>query len=448
MQEQRSNGSLLKVLGVAFGLAVIIGNTIGMGILRTPGEIAAQLPSAGWYLSVWVLGAGYALLGALTLSELATMIPRSGGQFALVHEALGPFPGFVVGWTDWMSTCCSVAAVAIVIGEYLGPLVPILEGYSQWTASAVVLLFSALQWHGIKIGDRTQRATSLLKALALVGLALIALYYGLTGQVVHSSSAETHDYQVPNGIALLAAIVVAVQAAIFTYDGWTGAIYFGEEVTEPEKNIPRAMIGGVLLVMAIYLSLNVAFLMVVPVDEMAGDPFVAATVATRLFGPSGDDVIRILMLISLVAAVNSLVLMASRVPYAMAREKLLPRGLTAVNHGGTPTTALAASCIVSLAFVVTNSFDTALAMLAFFFVASYTLSFSSLFAMRIRQPQRHRPFKVPLYPIVPGLALLGSLAFLLAAIIGDFDNSVWSIGLVALSAPAYWIAKRTQRVAD
>jgi len=439
-----NNHSLLKILGVAFGLAVIIGNTIGMGILRTPGEVAAQLPSTGWYLSVWVLGAGYALLGALTLSELATMNPRSGGQFPLVHEALGPFPGFVVGWTDWISTCCSVAAVAIVIGEYLQPLIPALDGYAQWTASGLVVLFTALQWSGIKIGDRTQRATSLLKALSLIGLALVALYYGLFGDIAPASK-ETFDYQVPNGITLLAAIVVAVQAAIFTYDGWTGAIYFGEEVTDPGKNIPRAMIGGVLLVMAIYLSLNIAFLMVVPVDEMAGDPFVAATVATRLFGPAGDDVIRVLMLVSLIAAVNSLVLMASRVPYAMAREKLLPRALTAVNRGGTPTIASAASCVVAVAFVLTNSFNTALAMMAFFFVASYTLSFSSLFAMRIRQPQKHRPFRVPLYPFVPGLALLGSLAFLVAAIVGDMDNSLWALAMVALSAPAYALAKRFRR---
>jgi basic amino acid/polyamine antiporter, APA family len=263
-------GRLLKVLGVAFGLAVVIGNTIGMGILRTPGEVAAHLPSVPLFLGIWVAGAVYALLGALSLSELGAAYPRSGGQYPFVRRALGRYPGFVVGWSDWLSTCGSMAAVSIVLGEYAGPLVPALAGRETLTASAVVLAFALMQWRGIRIGDAAQQFTSLLKAVALITLALVALALGGGAEPAAGAAVAAAPSAVPAGLLLAAAVVVALQSAIFTYDGWTGPIYFGEEVKDPGRDIPRAMIGGVLLVLGIYLALNVAFLRVVPIEEMAG----------------------------------------------------------------------------------------------------------------------------------------------------------------------------------
>ncbi len=436
-------GKLLQVLGLAFGLAVLVGNTIGMGILRTPGEVAALLPSVPLFMMIWVAGAGYALLGAMTMAELGAMRPRSGGQYTFVHHALGPFPGFVVGWTDWISTVGSFAAVAIVLGEYVGPLVPALAGREAFTASAVVIGFALLQWGGVRIGDVTQQVTSLIKAVALVVLAGVALV--MSGAVDAVPTPVPLTSPVPVGLALAGAVVVALQSAIFTFDGWTGPIYFGEEVRNPGRDIPRSMIGGVLLVLGIYLALNVAFLSVVPVAEMAGDPFVAATVASRLFGPTGDTVLRVLMIISLLASVNALVLMASRVPFALSRDGLLPAGLQRVNRGGTPTPALLAGTILALGFIATNTFNTVLALLAFFFVASYALSFTSLFVLRRREPATPRPFRVPLYPWIPGAALLGSIAFLVAAVLGDRTNSLWALGLVALSGPVYLVVRRVGR---
>jgi APA family basic amino acid/polyamine antiporter len=418
-------GQLLKVLGIAFGLAVLVGNTIGMGILRTPGEVAAQVPSAAWFMAVWVAGALYALLGAMTVSELATMRPRSGGLYPLVQGGLGDYPGFVVGWTDWLATTGSIAAVAIVLGEYAGPLVPGLAGREKLTATAVVIAFGLLHWRGIRIGDLAQQATSLLKAVALIGLAVVAL--------VMAPGASP---------ALAAAVIVALQSAIFTYDGWTGPVYFGEELKNPGKDIPRTMIGGVLLVMAIYLLLNAAFLSVIPIAEMAGDPFVAASAAARLFGPDGDTVLRILMMLSLVASVNALVLMASRVPFAMSRDGLLPSVLQRVNRGGTPVPALAASVALALGLILTNTFETVTALLAFLFVTNYALTFSTLFVLRRRRPDATRPFRVPGHPYVPALALAGSLGFIGAALAGDTRNSLLALGLVAVSWPVYRLFRR------
>jgi APA family basic amino acid/polyamine antiporter len=410
------------------------------------------------FLGVWLLGGLYALLGALSLSELGAMIPRSGGQYVFVRRALGGYPGFVVGWSDWLSTCGTIAALGIVIGEYIGPLVAGLAGREGITGIVIVVAFAALQWRGVKQGDVVQQATSLLKGLALVGLALLAFVLagdassagavagvaGATGTGLDAAgvaaggmSTPTDAATVPSGFAFLAALVVAMQAAIFTYDGWTGPIYFGEEVRDAGRNVPRAMIGGVLLVIGIYLLLNIAFLRVVPIEAMAGDPFVAATVADRLFGPAGDTVIRVLMIVSLFAAVNANTLLASRVPFAMSRAGLLPASVMRVNDGGTPVVSLVLGTVIAVAFIATNTFDSVLALLAFFFVANYALSFTSVFVLRRREPDTPRPFRVPGYPVTAGVALLGSVAFLIAAVASDRANSLIALALLGASLPVY-----------
>ena len=435
-------GKLLNVLGVAFGLAVLVGTSIGMGILRTPGEVAAQVPSVPLFMAVWVAGALYALLGALTVAELAAMRPRSGGLYPMVHDALGHFPGFVVGWTDWLTTCGSMVAVAIVLGEYIGPLIPALAGHEKLTACAVIIAFGALQWRGVRIGDAAQQITSLIKAVALIGLAVVALVMTVAPS---APATPVLPSAVPVGIALVAAVIISLQSAIFTYDGWSGPVYFGEEIQDPGRNIPRTMIGGVLLVMSIYLLLNVAFLRVIPIREMAGDPFVAASAAARLFGPMGDTVLRIVMILSLIATVNAQMLMASRVPYAMSRDRLLPAFLQRVNVGGTPEAALAASIAMALVLVLSNTFNTVIALLAFMFVLNYALTFSALFVSRRRQPDAPRPFRVPWYPLIPGLALAGSLAFMVAALASDAANSLIALSLVASSWPVYRLLIRGKR---
>ena len=363
------------------------------------------------------------------------MIPLSGGQFVFVRRALGRFPGFLVGWSDWISTCGTTAAVSIIIGEYVGPLIPLLEGHAALVASTVVVGFALLQWRGIRVGDAAQQLTSFLKALALLALVAAILLLPL------DSSPQVPAAPLPAGFALLTAFVIAFQAVIFTYDGWTGAIYFCEEMKDPGRSIPRATIGGVLLVIGLYLALNLAFLRAVPIGDMAGDPFVAATAATAVFGARGDTVIRVLMIVSLLAAVNANQLIASRVPLAMARDRMLPAAVARVNAGGTPATALFAGTGLALLLIATNSFDTILALLAFFFVANYALSFSSVFVLRRREPSTPRPFRAFGYPWTTGIALAGSIAFLAASVVGDPGGSLRSMLLLAASVPVFLLAR-------
>jgi basic amino acid/polyamine antiporter, APA family len=434
----RRQGRLLRVLGVAFGLAIIIGNSIGVGILRTPGDIAARLPSEPLFLGVWIAGGIYALLGALSLAELGAMIPRSGGQYVFVRRALGEYPGFVVGWSDWFSTCGSTAAVSIVLGEYSGVLFPALAGRETATAVAAVLVFAGIQWRGIRWGDSVQQITSLAKTVGFG--ALILACFLLIGS--HGPSTPVPS---PRGAALFAAVTISLQGVIYTYDGWNGIFYFSEEVRDPGRDIVRSTLVGVLMLIAIYLLVNLAFLHVLSIEGMAGDPFVAGTAAKAIFGVKGDTVIRGLMVVSILSTINALQLMASRIPLAMSRDRLLPARVAAVSEGGAPRAALLASTGVAVLLLLSGTFDQVLALAAFYFVLNYLLSFTSIFVLRVREPDAERPYRVWGFPWTTGIALLGSVGFLIANVAGDTRNSVRSIIILALSFPVFLLVQRAIR---
>jgi APA family basic amino acid/polyamine antiporter len=224
---------------------------------------------------------------------------------------------------------------------------------------------------------------------------------------------------------------------IYTYDGWTGPLYIGEETRDPGRNIPRSMVFGVLVVILIYLLVNIAFVRVLGIHGMAGDPFVAASAGKALFGARGDLVIRLLVLVSILSGMNACVLMTPRIMLAMSRDGLLPETFVTVNPGGTPSVAHWTGIGVAIAFIVTGTVDTVLALCAFFFVVNYLLSFLSVFALRRREPETPRPWRVPGYPWTTGIAVLGSVAFLMGSVVSDWSNSWKSIVLLALSYPAY-----------
>jgi basic amino acid/polyamine antiporter, APA family len=430
--DRQARAGLLKVLGVAFGVAIIIGNTIGVGILRTPGEIAAHLPNATIFLLLWLAGGLYALMGALSMAELGAMIPRSGGQYVFVRRGLGEYPAFVIGWSDWISTAGTASLVSMVFAEYTAQLVPSLAPYQNLLALSIIAVFTAILWAGIRTGDKTQQITSLVKALGLIALAVACI-------VVSGHAPSVPPQPLPHGAGLITALVVSVQAIIYTYDGWNGTFYFSGELTDPGREIPRATILGVFSIIGVYLLLNIAFLKVVPIGTMAGDPFVAATAARAVFGTAGDVIIRVIVVVGMLSTVNATLLMSSRVPVAMAEDGLIARVAIRVSPSGTPRITLLASSIVAAAFILTGSFNQVLALLAFFFVLNYAMSFISLFVLRRREPNTVRPFRVPGYPYLTGIALLGAVAFLVSGFFGDRANSVRSVIVLASSYPLYRI---------
>ncbi len=430
-------GQLWRVLGVGFGLAVIIGNTIGAGIFRAPGTIAAQLPNPWLFLGVWVIGGLYALLGAISLAELGTLIPRSGGQYVYSRYALGEYAGFIVGWSDWISSCGSTATVSLLIGEFSGALVPALAGKGPIVAATVAIVFAMLQWRGILWGSNIQNLTSLLKALAFV--ALIAAGFMLGGG---GSFTTSETYSTPVGLALIVGVVISLREAIYTYDGWSGVIYFSEEVQNPARDIPRSLFGGVVTITAIYLLVNVALLYVLPISQIAGKEFAAGEAATVIFGAYGDTIFRCLTIVSMLSGINALHLMATRVIFGMSRDGLFTTKAAVVNDGGTPSVALWLSALVAVLFIIFGqTAGQVITIVAFFFVANYVLSFISLFVLRRREPEKPRPYRAWGYPWTTGLALVGSLLFLAGAVASDTRNSVYALLLLAVSYPVFRLIK-------
>lgn len=431
---------LLRVLGVGFGIAVIIGNTIGGGIFSRPGTIALQLPHPALFLGVWVLGGLYALLGAFSLAELGAMIPKSGGQYVFARHALGEYAGFLVGWSDWISTCGSTAGVSLLIGEFAGALFPALQGKREAVAvaTAVTIFFALLQWRGIVWGSTSQNITSFIKALAF--LVLIAAAFALGGG--KSSVVTQTAPAIPVGLALMTAVVLSLQSIIYTYDGWNGVIYFSEEVTDPGRDIPRSMFGGVFAIIAIYLLVNLALLYVLGISNMAGKDYAAGAAAQVIFGSHGDTIFRLLAILSMLSAINAYQLMSTRVLFAISRDGLFAKKAGEVNKGGTPTIALFTSTVMAVLFIVFGeTFDKVITVLAFFFVANYTLSFTSVFVLRAREPERERPYRAWGYPWTTALALIGSVLFLVGAIASDTKNSVYALLLLAVSYPLFRLLK-------
>ena len=421
----RKYGHLLRVLGIAFGWAVTIGNTIGAGILRAPGEVARNVPAQGAFYGVWLAGGAFALLGALSLAELGTMIPRSGGQTVFVRRAFGAFPGFAVAWSDWLSTCASAAAITIVLVDALVALAPRLGGAHGIIAAAVVLAFTGAQWRSARSGSIIQVVTSALKAAAFG--ALIVACFAARQPAAHATSAVA---------ALTAAgIVASLQLMIYTYDGWAAVLYFSGEMANPGRDIPRSMFTGIVSVTVIYLLVNAAFLHLIPMHAMAGDQMVADTASKIAFGSIGTAVVRALIAVSLLSAINSCILMGARTAYAV--------GAARVNAGGTPTLGLALTTLATLGFLTSGAFNNVIAMAAFFFVANYTASFASVFRLRRREPHTPRPYRAWGYPYTTALMLLFCLAFLGAVVVTDPRNSIYAIVLLAVSYPIHRIMQVT-----
>jgi basic amino acid/polyamine antiporter, APA family len=441
---RKDKGTLLQILGVGFGIAVAVGNTISAGIVRTPGDIAARLPNHFLFFCVWFGGALYALVSAFQLAELGAAIPKSGGQYNFSRRAIGDFAGFIVGWSDWLSSAGSTGLVAIVIGEYVAVLFPLFDGALKikLTAVSVIIFFALLQWKSISIGSKVQNVTTVMKALAFLAIAVACFTFG--GHLRHVAEvaplAHAAPVVIPVGAALVTGLLFGIQAAIYTYDGWDASIYFGDEIRNPGFLVPRAIFASLFSVVVIYLLINAAVFYVLPINQVAGNNFSLGLAAERVFGHHGDFVFRSIMVLALFSSINALHLMATRVIYAMSRDGLFFRAVSRVNKGGTPTLGLLLSTIVGVGFAV-FSFQRAIAMLAFFFVTNYLLSFISLFLLRRREPALVRPYRAWGYPYTTGVAILGSIGFLIEAVREDPTNSYLTLIALACAYPAYRVLK-------
>jgi APA family basic amino acid/polyamine antiporter len=433
-----ARGALLRILGLGFGLAVVVGGTIGVGILRTPGPVAALVTTPTLFLTVWVLGGIYALLGANYVSELATMLPHAGGPFVYARRAYGGYGGFALGWSDWINNTAALAFLGIASAEYLVRLVPALGGAEKPVAMATLAGFAALNWVGLRAGSRVQQLTSALKALALLLFVAVCLVAGGSGGVQTTAASQP----LPSGFALVVALVLAFQLVLGTYGGWNAAVYFAEEDQDSARNLPRSLLGGVGLIMGIYVLVNIGLLSVLSLPEIAGSTLPVADAVQRALGGMSGPLVTGFALLSLLGIINAVFMLTPRTLFALGREGLFSGTATAVNPGGTPVVALLITAVVAMLLTLSGTFETLLAVYAIIGVAMNIAQVGALFILRRREPELPRPYRTWGYPVAPLLLVCVDVALCVGFAVSDSRNALFAAIMLAASYPIYLVVKR------
>jgi APA family basic amino acid/polyamine antiporter len=439
----RPKGHLLRILGVGFGIAVIVGGAIGSGILRTPGLIAAELGSPRLIIAVWLMGGIYAFCCTLSVIELGTMLPRAGGWYVYSRRAFGEYAGFLVGCIDWIAQPVTIAYLAVALADFAAELQPSLHGYVKLVSIASVVVLTLLNWLGLRAGSRIQELTSLIKALALIAF-VVACF-------VISPHSASYGFALPASLAapkggLLFGVLLALQAVIVTYDGWYFAIYFTEEDNDPARNLPRSSMVGVLACIAVYVLVNTALLHVLPMNQLAGSEIPGAEAAMAIFGGRGKQLILVLAMVTVLSALHATVLLSCRILFGMGRDGWLPRWLASVNSGGTPSAALLVVSVTSIVLILSGGYERLIGVASFLVVVLYLSGFCALFTLRKHEPDLPRPFKAWGYPWINLGVLLASAAFLVAMVVGDLKDALFTLILISLSYPVYFFVVKSKLI--
>ena len=368
---------------------------------------------------------------------------KSGGPYVFARRTYGDFGGFLVGWSDRLLVNCGTAYLAVATGEFFAALFPVLTNHISLVAVLVLLFFFGLHWFGLRVGSETQKLTSLLKVIFF--LVLIAACFILGGKDNAAQIGQTSQISFTSSLAAFVAVIISMQAVIETYAGYNSVVYFSEENTNPARNIPRSLFGGVLTVIAIYLLVNLALLYVLQVSEIADSKLAAADAASRVFGDMGGTIITVLSLISLLSIINAIVLQTPRTLFAMSRDGLFFSKAATVNEGGTPTFGLFLTIFTAIVLAASGTFETLLAITAFMGVTVDCSVFLALFVLRKKEPDSPRPFNAWGYPFLPLIILIVSILLLVAYFISNTANSVFALAAMMISYPFYLWLKRSKK---
>ena len=429
---------LSRRLGFWSSIGFVIGMTIGSGIFRTPSQIAARVPDPLTMLAVWALGGAVTLCGALSIAELAASLPQAGGIYVFLREGWGRGAAFVFTWSELvLIRAAGLSGIATVFGEYFLRSFgydPVLHpGAADACAVAGIVVATIANVRGVQTGALMTGATSAAKFAALALIAVAAVFVGSRGE---ASAAHFASGQAPVQAGLFGLAFISV---LWAYDGFADLSFLAGEVRDPERTLPRAIIGGTLAIVAIYLTTNAAYLYVLPIDQVAKSPLIAADTMAALIGRSGASFVSIVVAISTFGAVNSDLLGAPRIFYAAAEDGLFFKTLGRVHPTyRTPYVSILFSALLGIVFVLTGTFE----QLADTFVLAvwpfYGLAVAGLYRLRRRQDLA-RPYRVPGYPIVPAIFIAACVYLVVSALIGDPLWTGVTLGVVLAGIPVYYV---------
>lgn len=474
-QVEQANAGLIPALGLFTTTMLVLGGVIGSGIFRKPGVMASQIGDPVLLLGVWVLAGVITLMGALTNAETAAMIPATGGQFIFFERMYGRFFAYLYGWAIFsVIQTGSIAAVAYVFAEYstefvappdlggaaaawslhlpfIGDVTPLKEIGVKALAAGLIIGLTVVNYLGVMFGGVVQNIFTVAKIAGMFALVAAAFAMDNGGSVAHLTTASSAIR--PTGLAMIAAVAAAMQGAFWAYDGWNRITFVAGEVKDPQRNLPRSLLLGMSAAMAIYVTMNVAYCWALPVEQMAQSKLVAAEVAEKCVA-GGRRWIAAVVMISTFGATNAIILASARVYFSMARRNVFPAFLGRAHpRFHTPAASLVVQGVWSVLLLLSGTFDTLTDTLVFVSWLFYGASAYGLFVLRRKEPDAHRPYRVPLYPVLPWVFVIFSAIFLGLTIYNDVTgyqaataagkpamiNSAFGAALVALGVPIYWI---------
>ena len=424
-----------RTLGKGFTLAAVIGGTIGLGILRTPGEVATVVTNPWIFVSLWVLVGLTSLLCAVVYAELVAMTPRSGGTYALVRRAYGPFPGFVIGWVDWLSFVGDIALKAVVVVEFAAMLFPATRLWQTPLAIMVSTVFAALQLRGIALGAKIQQVAAAALALIVVGFTLA---------LVFAESTVGDATSVPATVTGLGAWSLVFASIIYTYDGWDYPAYFGGEIKGGGGAVARTLIKGVVVLTLLYVFLAAALAFKVPLASLAGKELSLASALEMAVSPLASTVVVIVAIVMLLAHQNLMYMSTPRILQAMAVDGLFVRRAGKISKGGNPIFAVVLSWGFSVGLIMIGGFHFLLHLLVFFSLGITVVLIAGVLILRVRQPDADRPYRAWGHPWTTYSCLVICVLFTLFQAVAEIETAAYAVVFVSISWPVYRFLVRSR----
>lgn len=444
---------LKRALGPWAAASIVVGTVIGSGIFLVPKTMIQRTGSLEAVYAVWVVGGLLSLAGALSYAELAAALPEAGGEYAFLREAYGPLWGFLYSWTQmWVAKSGSIATLAtgffLYLTNFFEPLkgvfytVPLPIGpnggpleiqYGQIFAIALILALGWLNYYGVKVGGDVQVTVTAIKVALIAAIIFAGLFFG-----------HAHPPAVGTAAPLtFSGFIAALVAALWAYDGWNNVSMVSSEIVQPQKNLPRALIGGTLAVIAIYLAANAAYFHVLSTSEVAGSTRVAAEMMQRIAGGWGASAVSVAAMISIFAALNGSILSGARVPYAAARDGYFFHQIARVNpRYHTPGVSIIVLNLWAALLVLSGKYDDLFNLVIFASWILYGMTAAAVPVLRWRRPDLPRPYRTIGYPFVPVLFILAAIVLLITTAIERPRESLMGIGVIVLGLPFYFYWKK------
>ena len=438
---------LPRQLGLWSAVAVLVGSTIGSGIFRTPAAVAARIDDVPLFLIAWVIGGVVAVCGALTYSELAAMFPRSGGIYVFIREAFGSLPAFLFGWAELLIIRPGAyGAIGITASAYtlrtIGLDPAAMPGglparADQLLGAGFIILVAAVNYHGIRRGAALQNLSTAFKVAALAALVLLGFALG--------KGAGLGPMLGQRAAVGLSPFLLAMVSILWAYDGWADLAFVGGEVKDPQRTLPRALFLGTAVVVVLYLSANLVYLYLIPIQAMKQAELVAADVARLLIGPAGIVAISAAVAVSTFGTLNGSMMTSPRIFYAMADDGLFPRAIAKVDpRTGAPTAAVLLAAVLGVIFVLIRTFTELADQFVIGIWPFYALGVAAVFVLRRARPALPRPYRTWGYPVVPLLFLGASLFLLGNYLVSQPVAFTADVGVILTGVPIYFGWKRWQ----